>query len=75
MRDIMIEKIQQDIDTHLAAARDTIDSEVKYVDVKPYSHNIISLTLQHVNAQCGKQYANQLIDEFDLEDLGWHKVM
>ncbi len=39
----------------------------------PYSHNIISLALGAVAREHGKAEANKLIDEHDLEDLGWEK--
>jgi hypothetical protein len=55
--------------------RETIESEVDFVDVKPYSHNIISLALQAISKMWGKEEANKAIDEFQLEDLGWKKVL
>ena len=53
----------------------TIDKEVDYVDVKPYSHNIISLSLGNAAQKFGNEVANDLIEEFGLEDLGWRKVV
>jgi len=52
----------------------TIDKEVDYVDDKPYSHNIISLALQHAHQEFGHEVANDLIDVFELEKLGWRKL-
>ena len=51
-----------------------IDEEVDYVDIKQYSHNIISLSLQEAAKKFGNAVANDLIEEFGLEDLGWSKV-
>jgi len=51
-----------------------IINEAEYVDIKPYSHNIISLYLGEVNRRFGKEMANQLIKDCGLETLGWHKV-
>ena len=48
--------------------------EREWVDIKPYSHNIISLTLRVVASKYGQEEANKLIDECELEILGWKKV-
>jgi len=52
----------------------TIDKEVDYVDIKPYSHNIISCTLQEAAEEFGHMVVNDIIVEFELEALGWSKV-
>jgi len=57
----------------LPRARRTIIKELPFIDFKPYSHNIISLTLAHVAKECSYRKANQLIDEFNLKAYGWHK--
>ena len=54
--------------------RINIENEVEFVDVKPYSHNIISLNLRIAAEKFGDGAANELIDEFGLESLGWSKV-
>lgn len=51
-----------------------IEHEVPYVDVKPYSHNIISLALQAIARQWGQKKANKAIKDFELDVLGWHEV-
>lgn len=51
----------------------TIDKEVDYVDIKPFSHNIIGLCLNEAATKFGKKVANDLIDEFELEARGWSK--
>lgn len=38
-----------------------------------YSHNIISIVLRHISSEHGVKAANEAIEEFDLEDLGWEK--
>lgn len=53
---------------------DTIDREVDYVGSKPYSHNIIGIALGEAAKIYGKAVANDLIEEFELERLGWIKV-
>ena len=52
---------------------DRIDAEVDFVDLKPYSHNIINISLQQAAKKYGNAVANDLIEEFNLEDLGWSK--
>lgn len=54
--------------------RQTIEAEIDYVDIKPYSHNIIGLSLAALAQKTDNEAANMLIDEFDLESLGWSKV-
>ena len=53
---------------------ETIDDEIDFVDIKPYSHNIISLVLKQISDKFGKNTANETIDHFDLESLGWKKL-
>ena len=53
---------------------DVIGREIDFVDVKPYSHNIISLALLAIAKNHGHDKANEVIDDFKLELLGWKKV-
>ena len=42
------------------------------IDIKPFSHNIISLELiRLVSEQFGQDVANQLIKDFGLDTKGW----
>lgn len=50
---------------------ETIKQEKRYVDKKPYSHNIISLTLQIIAKKYGKEIANKVIRDLKLIKLGW----
>jgi len=54
--------------------REMIDEEVPYVDVKPYSHNLISLALGAIAKEHGQDEANKAIEDFGLGSLGWSKV-
>ena len=45
--------------------------ERKYVDIKPYSHNLISLYLKRYAELEGHDKTNQLIIDFQLDELGW----
>ena len=51
-----------------------LEKEVPYIDLKPYSHNIVGITLSIAAKNFGKSYANALIDKYKLEELGWSKV-
>jgi hypothetical protein len=51
-----------------------IMDERKFVDIKPYSHNIISLRLKIVSDKLGQAEANKLIKICNLEELGWYCV-
>lgn len=55
-------------------ARNKLDEHVGDIDIKPYSHNIVSIVLLGVASKIGTDYANQLIDDYNLEELGWKKV-
>ncbi len=52
---------------------DSILREMPWVDIKNYSHNIISLALSAISQGWGKKKANSTIDKFGLEQLGWRK--
>ena len=54
--------------------KQTIRQQVHYVDVKPYSHNIISLALKEIDDLFGATVVNEVIEEFNLEKLGWDKA-
>jgi hypothetical protein len=49
----------------------TIEEEVMFVNVKQYSHNIISLALRAIAEDYGIAAANKVIEDLDLERLGW----
>lgn len=51
----------------------SIAREYRYVDKRPYSHNIISLGLRCIAKNYGKAAANEAIDDYGLEKLGWKK--
>jgi len=57
----------------LDSLREKIGEEADYVDIKPYSHNIIGLVLRQIDRDYGKSEANKAIEDYGLEDLGWRK--
>jgi hypothetical protein len=57
----------------LQLLRDKIFAERRFVDKKPYSHNIVSLLLMQINEDFGKKQANAAIRELKLDKLGWRE--
>lgn len=57
----------------LQELRSKIRSERKFVDVKPYSHNIVSLALQRIANKFGQAEANKAVRDFQLARLGWRE--
>jgi hypothetical protein len=57
----------------LDAWKETILREMSYVDIKPYSHNIISLSLNAIARGWGKEKANYVIRDYGLTALGWNE--
>jgi uncharacterized protein involved in exopolysaccharide biosynthesis len=39
-----------------------------------YSHNMITVALESISKKLGDHVANELIDEYELEELGWRKI-
>jgi len=58
----------------LEELQEKINEEKEFVNTKQYSHNIISLCLQEVANRFGKKEANRIIEEEELEILGWKQV-
>ena len=48
-----------------------VEEEIQYVDVKPYSHNIISIGLRQVDEKYGKEKVIEIFNDFNLEEYGW----
>jgi hypothetical protein len=69
-------------DQKLKLLYDKIEKEVDYIDVKPFSRNIVSLVLREISEEFGQDRANEaiehfnleLFEHFDLELFGWSKV-
>jgi len=66
-----IEPDHQADEKELERLRQRIKDERPNVDKKPYSHNIISLTLREINHRFGQSEARKAIKELKLEKLGW----
>ena len=58
----------------LKELRDQIREYIKTIDVKPYSSNLITMTLQKIDKQHGREKASQTIDLLNLESLGYKKI-
>ena len=48
-----------------------VEEAIQYVDVKPYSHNIISIVLRQVDEKYGKEKVIEIFNDFNLEEYGW----
>ena len=51
-----------------------IKKEIPFVDVKPFSHNIINMTLSKIEETYGEDVAIQTMSELRLDKLGWEIV-
>ena len=52
-----------------------IDWETQYVELKPYSHNIISLCLRQLNDLVGTEETNKILIDCGLIYLGWSPMI
>eukprot|EP01050_Picozoa_sp_SAG11_P010164 SAG11_NODE_1003_length_6211_cov_6.104548_7_plen_69_part_00 len=48
-----------------------IKKQIPYIDIKSYSSNIISLTLNIMSEEFGDEKANETIEKLGLDKLGW----
>ena len=69
----MLEKLTRKQEERLMELYARIEEEVEFVDIKQYSHNIISINLRIIAEEFGYNKANETIDEFALVSLGWKK--
>ena len=65
------EKLTEKQTKRLAELHKSIKNEIRHVDMKEYSHNIISWTLCIISQEFGYNKANEAIDKFNLKRLGW----
>jgi nitric oxide reductase activation protein len=47
-------------------------NESRFIDIKPYSHNIVGLELNMLAQKTSNDYVNNYIYELNLHKLGWH---
>jgi len=53
----------------------SIREEVPYIDIKPYSHNIIGMKLEQIGNEFGLEAVKEIIIKYHLEDKGWGYVL
>jgi len=58
----------------LEELRQQIADEIDYVDIKPYSHNIIGCVLRIIDRDYGTEEANNAVREFGLDEMGWKTI-
>jgi len=60
----------------LEELRKKIENEIPFIDIKPYSHNIISITLEIINHEYGEQeVVNIIADNYELQEQGWGYIL
>jgi hypothetical protein len=57
----------------LRQLRQRIKRESPYVGKRPYSHNIIRLTLAEIDRRFGRPEANKAVVDFKLESKGFNE--
>jgi len=57
----------------LIQLRRRIKREAPYVGQRPYSHNIIRLTLSEIDKRFGRSAANKAVVDFKLERKGFNE--
>ncbi len=60
-------------DKDFAEKVDKIHYEKEYVDIQPYSHNLIGLYLQIISKNYNQEFSNYIIKKW-LLDLGWEVI-
>ena len=58
--------------TNLNDMKIKVLEEIPFIDIKPFSHNIISLELRIIAEEYGQDVANKIIQDFKLDERGWH---
>mgnify|MGYP003671268503 FL=1 len=66
-----IKKMSKQVDEELVKIRESIIKEIPYIDIKPYSHNIIGLQLSAIDKKYGHDEVVKTIKEFELDKKGW----
>jgi hypothetical protein len=54
---------------------DDIKREIPFVDVKPYSHNIINMKLMILGEMFGEDKVKEIVSQTQLKYLGWGYVL
>lgn len=59
------------VDNKVSHAIKRIEEEIPWVDIKPYSDNLISLNLRIIEEEVGLEEVNKVIIKYGLDRLGW----
>ena len=52
-----------------------IINEIPYVNIKPYSHNIIGIKLKIMGDTFGKQEVYDIVNNTELKNIGWKHLL
>lgn len=69
----MKEQTSKAKEAYLQEKFEKIEAELEYLDIKPYSKNIIEACLRATAQKYGVAAANKLIDDLGLKHYGWRK--
>ena len=58
----------------LSQLKKEIKKEIPFVNIKPFSHNIISMGLRIVADEYGKEEANKIVRDFNLSRIGYEEA-
>jgi hypothetical protein len=65
----------KDLIKHKEDIINTIKKEIPYVDIKPYSHNIICLELNVLAEKFGQEEVEKIVRETNLKNIGWGYIL
>ena len=66
-----LEVTKEQIKAEVSKARKELDNTDFY---GPFGHNVVGLILRDVANKVGTKYANELVEEYDLQDIGIYPV-
>ena len=61
------------MDEQLRTLRKHISTEARYIGIRPYSHNIVRMTLRTIAAKFGQAEANKAVRDFKLISKGFNE--
>lgn len=63
------------IETKKVEIIEKIMKEIPFVDIKPYSHNLIGLYLNQLAEVSSQEIVKELVENTKLKDLGWDWIL
>jgi gamma-glutamyl:cysteine ligase YbdK (ATP-grasp superfamily) len=66
-----MDMMDEDKVARLFKLKSMIQENIMWLDIRPYSHNLISLELRIIDEEFGQEYANKIILDYGLDKMGW----